>query len=334
VLGIVIVFIIFALSMFGLYELNAPSALRQKLGTTKTEGGVFGSIVLGVVAALVISPCVGPFVAGILLYIATAGSPLVGFLVLFVFALGLGTLFVVIGTFSTAINRLPQAGEWMEQIKKFFGFVLLLMAVYFVQTLISQELTAVLTALLLIAFGVFGGGLDRLTSESGFFPRLKKFLGIVALILGAYLLLGTLFTQGFIVPAASTWLPRSSTSAPAEETGITGWETDLETGLARARAEDKPVIIDTWATWCVNCGVLERKTFSRPEVGVEAERFVPIKVQLEKAGSPETIAFMERFGMKVYSLPTTLLLDSQGNVRKIITGLIGPDELIAEMKKL
>jgi len=334
VIGIVIIFVAFALSMFGLYELNVPSSLRQKLGTTNTGGGVVGSIILGVVAALVVSPCVGPFVAGILLYIATNGSPVIGFLTLFFFALGLGTLFVIIGTFSSAINRLPQSGEWMETVKKFFGFVLLLMAIYFLRPLISGEITALVTALLLFAFGVFGGGLDRLTSEAGFFPRLKKLLGILALVVGTYLLLGLMFSQGFLLPAASHWLPSSGGVSVVEETGIKGWETNLEAGLARALYENKPVIIDTWATWCANCRVLEKKTFSNPEVGAEAERFVPIKVQLEKSDSPETLAFKARFGLKTYTLPTTLLLNSQGEVHKIITGVVEPEDLIAEMRRV
>jgi thiol:disulfide interchange protein DsbD len=240
----------------------------------------------------------------------------------------------MIGTFSSAISRLPQAGEWMEQVKKFFGFILLLMATYFLSPLVGPEIVALVTAFLLIALGVFGGGLDRLTGESGFFSRLKKFVGILALLVGAYLLIGSLFTQGFILPSASSWLPGFSTGATVEATGIKGWETDLETGLARARAEGKPVIIDTWATWCVNCRVLEKKTFSNPEVGSEAERFVPIKVQLEKAGSPETVAFMARFGLKTYSLPTTLLLDSNGVVKNIIAGVIDPEALLVEMRKL
>ncbi len=334
VIGIVVIFVVFSLSMFGLFELQVPASLRNKLGTTKAGGGVVGSIILGVVAALVVSPCVGPFVAGILLYIATSGSPVVGFLTLFFFALGLGTLFIVIGTFSSAINRLPRSGEWMETVKKFFGFILLLMAIYFLRPLVSLEVTALTTALLLFAFGIFGGGLDRLPAEAGFFPRLKKFLGILALIVATYLLLGLMLSQGFLLPAASHWLPSGGTVSTVEETGIRNWETDLEAGLARALAENKPVIIDTWATWCANCRVLEKKTFHNPDVGLEAERFVPIKVQLEKSDSPETTAFKARFGLKTYSLPTTLLLDSKGNVQKIITGVIEPEDLIVEMERL
>lgn len=330
VIGIVVVFVVFSLSMFGLYELQVPQSIRQKLGTTKTSGGVGGAMVLGVVAALVVSPCVGPFVAGILLYVATSGSPAFGFLVLFVFALGLGTLYVLIGTFSSAINALPGSGEWMVTVKKFFGFVLLLMALYFLRTLVSPSLTAILTGLLLVAFGVFGGGLDQLTAGSSSFLRLKKFLGILAFLIGGYLLIGSVISQGLILPPASEWMPTAAISGSEAREEI-AWETDLQTGLARALNEGKPVLIDTWATWCVNCKVLEKKTFGNAAVIAEARRFVPIKVQLEKAGTPSTIEFMDRFGMKHYSLPTTLLLDSKGNVQRIMRGVVGPEDLITYM---
>lgn len=333
VIGIAVVFVIFSLSMFGLYELQVPSALRQKLGTKASGGGVIGSIVLGVVAALVVSPCVGPFVAGILLYVATSGSPVLGFFVLFVFALGLGTLYVIIATFSSAIKGLPGAGGWMESIRKFFGFVLLLMAVYFLRTIIPPSVTAAVTGLIMLAFGVFGGGLDRLTSDTPFFPRLKKFLGVISLLIGTYLFVGTLLSQGLILPPASHWLPATGTAVTATNSEGIAWETDLEAGLERAKREGKPILIDTWATWCANCRVLEKKTFGHPGVIREAELFVPIRVQLETSGSDEAKDFMTRFNMKQYSLPTVLLLDANGNVKRILQGVVEPEKMISEMRR-
>ncbi len=332
VIGIVVVFVIFALSMFGLYELQVPASLRNKLGRTSGGGGIGSAIVLGIVAALVVSPCVGPFVAGILLYIATAGSPVVGFLVLFVFALGLGTLYIIIGTFSSAISALPGSGGWMESVKKFFGFVLLLMAVYFVSTIISPELTAIATGVILLVLGVFGGGLDRLTPEAGFFLRLKKLIGVVALLVAIYLLGGTILRSGLILPPASEWLPTGVASSETVEKNLIPWSTDLEGALQQAKADGRPVLIDTWATWCVNCKILEKKTLNHPSVVEAAARFQPIKVQLENSGTAITQAFMARFGLKHYSLPTTLLLDSSGNVHKIISGVVSPEEMIAALQ--
>lgn len=332
--AIAVVFVIFALSMFGLFELQVPGSLRQKLGTVNTGGGITGAIILGVVAALVISPCVGPFVAGILLYIATHGSPVIGFLVLFVFALGLGTLYIILGTFSSAINALPGSGEWMESVKKFFGYVLLLMALYFMRTLISPVITVLLGGLVLVALGVFGGGLDHLTPETKFFPRLKKFVGILAFIAGLYLMAGALIWPGLLYPGSGQWPNLSAGTAIGDGTSLIKWETDLESALERAQREGKPVLIDTWATWCVNCKVMEKKTFGHAGVAAEAARFIALKLQLETAGSPETREFMKRFGLKHYSLPTTLLLDSSGKVQRILQGVIGPEDMLVEMSKV
>jgi thiol:disulfide interchange protein DsbD len=222
----------------------------------------------------------------------------------------------------------------METVKKFFGFVLLIMALYFVRTIIPPEVTAILAGLLLLAFGVFGGGLDRLSSESGFFQRLKKFLGVLAFLIGVYLLLGTMLMQGFVLPPASNWLPVAGAGTASAETDLIDWGDDLEAGLARAKSESKPVLIDTWATWCINCRVLDKKTFKNPDVAEEAARFVSLKVQLEEANSQITKDFMERFGLKHFSLPTTLLLAPDGGVRKVMQGFVGPEDMIEEMKKV
>lgn len=331
VVGIAIVFVIFSLSMFGLYNLDVPMSIRNKLGTTKTGGGVGGAIVLGVVAALVVSPCVGPFVAGILLYIATFGSPVFGFLVLFVFAIGLGTLYILIGTFSSAISALPGAGEWMESIKKFFGFVLLLMAIYFLRTILPENLIVIITGLILLILAVFGGGLDRLTPESTMFFRLKKIVGLLALVVGLYLIIGSMFMNGFILPAMGSFIGSGQTHSQSE---LIEWHRDLESGLALASSENKPVLIDTWATWCANCKVLDKKTFGNAEVAEELKRFVPLKIQLEKSDSDETKAFMEKFGLKSYSLPTVLLLDKDGSVKKVLIGVTAPEDMLAELRKL
>lgn len=222
----------------------------------------------------------------------------------------------------------------MEQVKKFFGFVLLIMALYFLRTIIPSTVLAILTGLLLLAFGVFGGGLDRLTAEAGGFTRLKKYLGFISLLIGAYLLVGTILLEGLILPPASKWLPViGAGTSQQQEPGI-DWLTDLEKGLAQAKAEGRPVFIDTWATWCANCRVLEQKTFSHPDVIKAADRFVPIRVQLEKAGSDVTRSFMDRFGLKVYSLPTTLLLDSKGVTKMIRQGVISPEDMIAQMQRV
>ncbi len=331
VVGVIVaIFVIFALSMFGLYEIQVPLALRNRMAG-RGGSGIGGAIVLGAVAALVVSPCVGPFVAGIMLYVATAGSALLGFFVLFTFALGLGTLFILIGTFSSAIQNLPHAGEWMETVKKFFGFVLLLMALYFLRTLISTELLALLTGLLLLVLGVFGGGLDRLTTDSPVFARIKKLVGVIALILGVYLLGGYLLSSGFVWPPVEihSAVPGSSGAEPSEKIP---WLTDLDNGLSQAKTAGKPVVIDTWATWCANCRKLDKATWADDRVAAEVQRFLPLKLQLEKSDSPETKHFLNVFQLKQYSLPTIILINSQGQVGDVIQGFLGPEDMLKRLQ--
>lgn len=330
--AIAVIFVVFALSMFGLYELQVPLALRNRMAGQGGEG-VGGAIVLGAVAALVVSPCVGPFVAGILLYVATAGSAVLGFLVLFTFALGLGTLFLLIGTFSSAITALPHAGMWMESVKKFFGFVLLLMALYFLRALISTPLLALLTGLLLLSAGVFGGGFDRLTAEAGFFPRLKKLFGILCFILGLY------FFGGYLVSSGLLWSPLNlsqldgTAASGSMHDGEIPWGDDLHAGIARAKTEGRPILIDTWATWCINCKLLDTRTWPDARVVAEAKRFVPIKLQLETSSAPETREFLDYFGLKQYSLPTTILIDTRGGVQSF-QGFLDADEMLGRLKSV
>ncbi len=328
---IVAIFVIFSLSMFGLYELQVPEGMRNKLASKGGGEGIGGVIVLGAIAALVVSPCVGPFVAGIMLYVATAGSAVMGFAILFTFALGLGTLFVLIGTFSSSIQALPRAGTWMESVKKFFGFVLLLMALYFLRTLVSTELLALLTGLLLLGAGVFGGGFDRLTAESGFFPRLKKAFGVLCTVIGVYLLIGYFVATGLIWPPVQLG---GGLGASTEHIEKIPWNTDLNASLSSARSQGKPVVIDTWATWCANCRKLDERTWSDDAVAAEAGRFVPIKLQLETNDAPKTQDFLALFALKQYSLPTIILMDSGGRVHDIIFGYVGPEEMLARMRSV
>ncbi|MBI3872264.1 MAG: thioredoxin family protein [candidate division Zixibacteria bacterium] len=323
------IFVIFALSMFGLYELQVPEGMRTRMAGKGGEG-IGGAIVLGAVAALVVSPCVGPFVAGIMLYIATTGSALLGFTILFTFALGLGTFFLLIGTFSSAIQALPRAGEWMESVKKFFGFVLLLMALYFLRTLISTELLALLTGLLLLSAGVFGGGFGHLASDAGFFPRLKKVFGVLCTLIGIYLLAGYLLASGLIWPPVDRASLGGGATSTAGET--IPWKTDLDAALNAARQERRPVVIDTWATWCANCHKLDAKTWSDDRVAAEVARFVPVKLQLETNDAPQTRRFLELFSIKQYSLPTIILIDSTGAVKDVIFGFVDADVMLQRLR--
>ena len=159
-------------------------------------------------------------------------------------------------------------------------------------------------------------------------PRVREILNLLPVVSESG---STILIRGLIVPPAAEWLPAGGGVTTSHTESLIPWRTDLERGLAEAKAEGKPVLIDTWATWCVNCRVLDERTFQHPRVVAEADHFIPIKVQLETAGSEITRDFMNRFGLRHYSLPTTLLLNSSGNVVRMLQGVVDPEDMIAAM---
>ena len=129
---IVLLFIYLAFSMFGFYEIKMPSFLTKR-DNVKVKGSLFFSFVFGAISGTVASPCLTPSLAILLSFVAKTANPIIGFLTLWFFALGMGLLLIVVGTFSASLSVLPRAGMWMVEIKKFFGFVLLAMSIYFLQ---------------------------------------------------------------------------------------------------------------------------------------------------------------------------------------------------------
>ncbi|MDR4507919.1 MAG: sulfite exporter TauE/SafE family protein [Candidatus Brocadiaceae bacterium] len=192
VIGFVMaVFVALAMSMFGVYYLRVPSFISDRLGT-KTGKGIIGVFVMGLVSGIVASPCIGPALASLLVYIASAGNKFLGFWMLFVFAWGLGVLLIVLGTFSGAIRALPKSGGWMETVERIFGLLLIGAALYYLSFIIPESAFIIILSVFLIVTAVFFGGFDRLTHESTNFQRAKRSFGLIAFIFGAYFLVGHL----------------------------------------------------------------------------------------------------------------------------------------------
>lgn len=153
---IILMFLYLAFSMFGFYEIYMPRFL-QKGSSVKVKGSVLYSFLFGAVSGTAASPCLTPAIAILLGYVAKRGNPLIGFITLFVFAMGLGLLLIFLGTFSTTITAMPRAGMWMNEIKKIFGFLLLGVCVYFLQLFISPfTATLLYTLVVLITLGYYG----------------------------------------------------------------------------------------------------------------------------------------------------------------------------------
>lgn len=330
VIGFVVaVFIGLALSMFGVYYLRVPSFISDRVGT-KTGKGLIGVFAMGLVSGIVASPCIGPALASLLVYIASTGNKFLGFWMLFVFAWGLGVLLIVLGTFSGAIKVLPKSGMWMETVERIFGLLLIGAALYYLRFIISESAFVVILGLFLIVTAVFSGGFDRLTHESTTFQRAKRAFGIVAFIFGTYFLVGHLMIKGFILPPLSATVSDQPVSA-AEKID---WVMSEEEGLRQARASGKVAIIDFWAEWCAACKEFDKFTYADPSVIRESQRFVNIKIDSTKSDDPKVKQLWEKY--RVVGLPTIVFISKDGTVLrdKTISGFVNAKKFLQVLEGL
>ncbi len=330
VIGFVVaVFVGLALSMFGVYYLRIPSFISDRLGTG-TRKGIIGVFAMGLVSGIVASPCIGPALASLLVYIASTGNKFMGFWMLFVFAWGLGVLLIVLGTFSGAIKALPKSGVWMETVERIFGLLLIGAALYYLRLIISESAFIIILGLFLIITAVFSGGFDRLTHESTAFQRARKAFGLIVFIFGTYFLVGHLMIKGLILPPFSATTPAQSVTTQEK----INWVVSEEEGLRQARMEGKPAMIDFWASWCAACMEFEKITYNDPEVIKELKKFVNIKIDCTNTNDPKIKQLWEKYG--IVGLPTIAFINKDGTVvsDKTITGFVNAEEFLRSLRSL
>lgn len=305
------VMVALALSMFGVYEFKMPDALnRFATSSTQSTSGSVGALLMGLTMGIVAAPCIGPFVLALLVFVGEKGDPMFGFLLFFVLALGLGIPYLILGTFSGAINALPRSGMWMVTVRKVFGLVLIGMAVYFLSPMLGAA-----TKYILIAFFALSA-LYLIFYEAGR-ARPAQF---------AWVLRGL----GIVAAALAIWW-----AMPKPVGAEIPWQPYSEQALAGARAEGKGVIIDAYADWCIPCKELDADTFTDPEVAKDAERFVTLKLDLTNpAEGSEAARAANRFGIR--GVPTIIFLGPTGEEASDLRleGFEKPEGFIARMKKI
>ena len=262
-------FVLLALAMFGLYELQLPVSWQSRLTTlcNRQRGGdLVGVGIMGLLSALIVGPCVAAPLAGALIYISQTGDGALGGLALFAMSMGMGTPMLALG--ASAGRWLPKAGAWMVQVKSAFGFVLLGLAIYMLERLLPGWIIMLLWGALFIYAAVFVGALDSLPTAVGGWRRLGKATGMILLAYGMLLLVGA--AGGGEDPfrplrGVGPLAQFNQTLAKLNFKPVKGL-TGLQTELTLAGASQSYVMLDFYADWCVTCKELERDTFSDPEV--------------------------------------------------------------------
>jgi thiol:disulfide interchange protein DsbD len=316
--GFALVFVVLALSMFGLYELQLPAALQTRLTTAsnKLPGGQYGGVfVMGVLSALIVGPCVAAPLAGALLYISQSRDAVLGGTALFAMALGMGVPLLAIGASAGAL--LPKAGPWMEGVKRFFGVLLLAVAIYLVSPVIPITVQMLAWGVLLVLAGVCLRALDRLPDTAGGVAYIGKGLGVAVLLMGAAYLAGAFSGStdifkplaGFSAPAAK------DVTAQTPEPMFKRVTTAVELDAAITAAHGKPVLLDFYADWCVSCKEMERFTFTDATVKQRLRGMQKLQVDVT-ANTAEHQALLKRF--RLFGPPGIIFFDKNG---KEIVGL-------------
>jgi len=325
---VAVLFAVLALGMLGLFELQLPPSLATRLNAIGGKG-LLGVLLMGMVSGLVASPCTAAPLAGILAYVAVQGKPVTGFVLLFSFAWGMGLLLIAVGTSAGVLTRLPRSGEWMLDVKRLFGFIFLGVAAYFIRTLVPEMVYFVAIAACLIAGGIAFGALDAIP-EPTTGRRLRKGAGVVLMVLGFYVLLGTLWNHGALLPERPIAAPAAAGASPAEATGQPAeplpWKTDVFGAFEAARASDRRVLMDWTAEWCDICKEMEKEAFPRPDIREALAQFELLRVDVTDIDAKEE-KLAEKY--KFLAPPTLIVADGDGVAIGKLEGYEGPEALLA-----
>ena len=304
------ILIALGLSMLGVFELRVPYALQNRLNNVG-GAGFAGAFAMGTVAGIIAAPCTGPALGAVLSYVATTESVFLGFWLLLTYALGMGLLFIVIGTFSGAIAALPRSGGWMYILENIFGVAIITVALYFLKdaipplrALLQNSTSFFIIAGVLVLAGVALGKFSQRFKDLPRLVQFRKAVGVLLAVVGLYMFVGGLTT--------------------AESDLV--WIADETQGLEAGQRESKPVMLDFYATWCAACNELEH-TYSDPAVKAKLSKFVNVKLDFTR-NSAEVERLKQKYG--IVGLPVVIFFDSEGNqlTDKRLEKFVEPEEFL------
>ncbi len=289
-----------ATSSFGLFSLQPPVWLMQRAGIARP--GYVGSLAMGLGMGVVAAPCIGPIVLGLLLTVQRSGSALFGFALFFTLAIGMGIPYVALALAAGNIRNLPRSGEWLAWVEQLFGFILIGLALYFLDPLTPNRLITRLLPYYAGAAGIFLGFIASAGRTWRPFLVLRSSIGVLSTVVIIYM----------IVQARR----------PLAQLSFAAYSDAL---MREAQAQHKPVVVDFSADWCVPCREMEHTTFVDPAVIDAARGFVRLRANMT-AENDANKALMKQFN--VQGVPTTVFIDSQGQIRTRRVGYVGPRQFL------
>lgn len=326
-------FAVFALAMFGLFELRLPHFISDRLDRVagKTRGGsLWGAALLGVLSSLLVSPCVSAPLAGALLYISSSGDALGGGLKLFILGLGMGAPMVLFATGGGAL--LPKSGNWMLSVRNAFGVLLLAVSVWLLDRVLPGPLTLAL-------WGVLAGGVALYLGALEFTPKthrqkLSQLTGLLLLVYAVSSWTGAL--QGHSDPLRPLDGPAASTAATSQNSQ-SAWQTirtptELTQSLAAAKAAGQPLLLDWYADWCISCKVIEREVLTAAAVTTQLSNYRLIRFDMTESNA-EQRALLDHY--QLFGPPALMMFAGNGDEHQDlrVIGEINAEDFAARLRQ-
>jgi thiol:disulfide interchange protein DsbD len=310
-------FVVLAAGMFGLYDLQVPSALQSRLAglsSSQKGGTAIGAFVMGAISSLIVTACVAPALIAALTVMAQTGDMLRGGTALFAMSLGMGAPLLAVGAAQGKL--LPKAGPWMVAVRNAFGFMMLGLAIWMMSRVLPGGVTLALWGILIFMAGVYMGGLTSLAADADGMRKFGKGAGLLAVIYGAVLLVGSLSGSVSLLRPLEG-LNAGGGTMVAEHRGLDfrriKTTADLDAALASAAASGKTAMLDFYADWCVSCIEMEEFTFTDSAVQEALANTMLLQADVT-ANDEADQALLERFG--VFGPPTIIFFDRNGAQRQ------------------
>lgn len=332
-----LLFLLLALAMFGLYELQLPAFVRdrlQRLNARQSGGSLAGAALMGFFSALLASPCMTAPLAGALIYIADSGNALLGGLALLALGLGMGAPLIAIATLGS--HLLPKPGSWMTGVKALFGFILLGTAIWFLERILDDALTLALWGALAIVAGLSIRQLAHRQNRAPALQTLVSSSGLILTLWGSLMMIGAAAggnhpLQPLAALAGSS--PAKAADSASHELEFTAIKSaaDLEQALAHARQSNQWTLVDFYADWCVACKVIEEEVFGDPAVQQALGPMQRLRADVTANDSIDQALMRE---WQIIGPPTLLLFGPDGHEYRALrtVGEISPDQFLSRLR--